>query len=157
MRTVTVRPGGDGLEPPGTDAGGVVTGLPAGAGGGRPEVTVVVVDDSRVFRPGMVRAVEACDGMVLLGEADGGEAGLGRSPTASRLVILDLRMPDLDGIGRPRRPARPGRPPDCRVLLVSATLDDDVEAEARRRRRRLPEQGRVARGHLQRRAAPRAR
>src|SRR3954447_15105595 len=99
------------------------------AGDGRP-VGVVVVDDSRVFRTGMARAVQACDGMELLGEADGGEAGLRAiADLEPDLVILDLRMPALAAGGvrgalRAREPA-----PACRVLVISATLDDDVEAE----------------------------
>jgi DNA-binding NarL/FixJ family response regulator len=91
---------------------------------------VLVVDDSLVFRTGMSRAVQACGGMELLGEADGGEAAL-RAIAELRpdLVILDLRMPDLDALGvlcdlRVQDP-----PPSCRVLVISATLDEDGEAE----------------------------
>ena len=47
------------------------------------------------------------------------------------LVILDLRMPDLDGIGVLRALHHLDPAPDCRVLLVSSTLDEHVEAEAR--------------------------
>ena len=93
----------------------------------------------------------------LIGEADGGEAALRAvAELDPDLVILDLRMPDLDGIGVLRALQRAGpaaglpRGPDQR--------------DARRRRRgrgagrrgrHLPEQGRDARGHLPRRAAPR--
>jgi two-component system, NarL family, nitrate/nitrite response regulator NarL len=96
---------------------------------GRP-VGVLVVDDSRVFRTGMTRAVQACDGMDLLGEADGGEAGL-RAIAAldPELVILDLRMPDLDALGVLRKLRAQDPPPRCRVLVISATLDEDGESE----------------------------
>jgi two-component system, NarL family, nitrate/nitrite response regulator NarL len=99
------------------------------AGDGRP-VGVLVVDDSRVFRTGMTRAVQACDGMDLLGEADGGEAGL-RAIAAldPELVILDLRMPDLDALGVLRKLRAQDPPPRCRVLVISATLDEDGESE----------------------------
>ena len=98
---------------------------------GRP-VRVLVVDDSRMFRPGMARAVQACDGMELLGEADGGEAGLRAiADLEPDLVILDLRMPDLDAVGVLRALRAQDPPPACRVLVISATLDDDVEAELR--------------------------
>jgi DNA-binding NarL/FixJ family response regulator len=99
--------------------------------GTRP-VGVLVVDDSLVFRTGMTRAVQACEGMELLGEADGGQAALRAvAELEPDLVILDLRMPDLDGIGVLRALHAQDPPPDCRVLLISATLDDEVEAEAR--------------------------
>jgi len=105
---------------------------PAGRGteDARP-VGVLVVDDSLVFRTGMTRAVQACDGMVLLGEVDSGHAALRAvAELEPDLVILDLRMPDLDGIGVLRALHAQDPPPDCRVVLISATLDDAVEAEA---------------------------
>jgi len=79
----------------------------------------------------MTRAVQACDGMVLLGEADSGEAALRAiAELDPDLVILDLRMPDLDGIGVLRALHAQDPVPDCRVVLISATLDDALEAEA---------------------------
>ena len=93
-------------------------------------VGVLVVDDSLVFRTGMTRAVQACDGLELVGEADSGEAALRAiADLAPDLVILDLRMPDMDGIGVLRRLRAQSPPPACRVLVISATLDDGVEAE----------------------------
>ena len=79
----------------------------------------------------MTRAVQACDGMELIGEADGGEAALRAiAELDPDLVILDLRMPDLDGIGVLRALHAQDPPPGCRVVLISATLDDALEAEA---------------------------
>jgi DNA-binding NarL/FixJ family response regulator len=102
-----------------------------GAEGGRP-VRVLVVDDSSVFRTGMARAVQACDGMELLGEAEGGEAALlAIGELEPDLVILDLRMPDLDAVGVLRALRARDAAPSCRVLVISASLDDDVEAELR--------------------------
>jgi two-component system, NarL family, nitrate/nitrite response regulator NarL len=93
-------------------------------------VRVLVVDDSLVFRTGMTRAVQACDGMELVGEADGGEAALDAiAALEPDLVILDLRMPDLDAIGVLHAFRAKDPPPRCRVLVISATLDEDGEAE----------------------------
>jgi CheY-like chemotaxis protein len=114
-----------GLGPPGTEAGGTTTGLPAGSAGGRPPVTVVVIDDSKVFRRGMVRAIQDCADLRLVGEADGGHAGLDAiERLRPDVAVLDLRMPDLDGIGVLERLRDDGA--RTRVVLVSATLDDDV-------------------------------
>jgi two-component system, NarL family, nitrate/nitrite response regulator NarL len=124
--------GGTGLAPAGTDAGGTVTRPPAREGGGRPPVTIVVVDDSDVFRRGMVRAIEACEDLVLVGEADGGESGIEViERLRPDLALLDLRMPGVDGMDVLERLRESGS--DTRVLLISATLDDDVEREARAR------------------------
>jgi len=93
---------------------------------GRP-VGVLVVDDSLVFRTGMCRAVAAHEGLELLGEADGGEAGLRAiADLDPDVVILDLRMPDLSGISVLHRLRAQDPPPTCRVLVISATLDDGV-------------------------------
>jgi DNA-binding NarL/FixJ family response regulator len=98
-------------------------------GDGRP-VRVLVVDDSLLFRTGMARAVCACDGMELVGEADSGEAAVRAVVRLDPdLVILDLRMPDLDAVGVLRTLQARDPRPSCRVLVISAALDDGVEAE----------------------------
>jgi two-component system, NarL family, nitrate/nitrite response regulator NarL len=100
----------------------------AGKRSGRDSVSVLVVDDSPVFRRGMGRAVQVHAGLELIGEAEGGHAAL---EAIDRLrpdvVLLDLRMPDLDGLevlARMRESA-------SRVLLVSASLDEEIERAAR--------------------------
>lgn len=98
---------------------------------GRPAgpVGVLVVDDSRVFRTGMVRAVQACAGLELLGEAENGEEALEAiSELEPDIVILDLRMPRLDGFGV-LQALRGCEEVPCRVLVISATLDDGVGDE----------------------------
>jgi DNA-binding NarL/FixJ family response regulator len=100
-------------------------------GENRRVVSVLVVDDNRVFRRGMARAVQGHDGLELAGEADSGEAALGAIDRLHPdVVLLDLRMPGLDGLSVLARlhAARPR--PRCRVLIVSASLDDEVEREA---------------------------
>ena len=93
-------------------------------------VGVLVVDDSLVFRTGMTRAVQACADMKLVGEADGGHAALEAiARLQPDLVILDLLMPDLDAFGVLRALHARGTPPECRVLVISATLDAQVERE----------------------------
>jgi DNA-binding NarL/FixJ family response regulator len=107
---------------------------PADADGGAAapdrRIRVLVVDDSLVFRTGMTRAVQACPEMELLGEADGGEAALEAiDRLAPDLVILDLLMPDLDAFGVLRALHARQSPPECRILVISATLDDQVERD----------------------------
>ena len=95
-------------------------------------VGVLVVDDSPVFRRGMGRAVRVHAGLELVGEADGGEAAL---EAIERLqpdvVLLDLRMPDIDGLEVLERLRELDPPPACRVLIVRASLVEDIERAAR--------------------------
>jgi DNA-binding NarL/FixJ family response regulator len=95
-------------------------------------VGVLVVDDSPVFRRGMGRAVRVHGGMQLVGEADGGEAALAAiERLRPDVVLLDLRMPDIDGLEVLYRLRDLDPPPACRVLIVSASLDEEIERAAR--------------------------
>ena len=93
-------------------------------------VGVLVVDDSPVFRRGMSRAVRIHAGLELVGEADGGEAALDAIARVRPDVVLDLRMPDIDGLEVLERLRELDPPPHIRVLLVSASLDEDLERAA---------------------------
>jgi DNA-binding NarL/FixJ family response regulator len=95
-------------------------------------VRVLVVDDSPVYRRGMGRAVGHHRGLELVGEADGGEAALDAiERLRPDVVLLDLRMPDIDGLGVLDRLRELDPPARCKVLIVSASLDDHVEQAAR--------------------------
>jgi DNA-binding NarL/FixJ family response regulator len=108
-----------------TESGAEVSGRTGSVG-------VLVVDDSPVFRRGMGRAVRFHTGLELVGEADGGQAAL---EAIERLqpdvVLLDLRMPDIDGLEVLARLRDVDPRPTCRVLVVSASLDEEIERAAR--------------------------
>jgi DNA-binding NarL/FixJ family response regulator len=94
-------------------------------------VSVLVVDDSPVFRRGMGRAVDIHTGLELVGEADGGAAAV---EAIERLrpdvVLLDLRMPDLDGFAVLERLRELDPPPSSKVIIVSASLNEETERAA---------------------------
>jgi two-component system nitrate/nitrite response regulator NarL len=95
-------------------------------------VRVLVVDDSPVYRRGMGRAVGLHNGLELVGEADGGEAALEAiERVRPDVVLLDLRMPDIDGLGVLHRLRDLDPPPRCKVLIVSASLDKRLAEAAR--------------------------
>ena len=92
---------------------------------------MLVVDDSPFFRRGLVRAVQSHAGLELVGEAETGAGALEAiARTRPDVVLLDLRMPDCDGLTVLERLHANGTPPPCRVVIVSATLDDEVERAA---------------------------
>ena len=67
-----------------------------------------------------------------VGEADGGEAALDAiERLRPDVVLLDLRMPDIDGLEVLDRLRDLDPPPQCKVLIVSASLDEHVEQAAR--------------------------
>ena len=94
-------------------------------------VTVLVVDDSPVFRRGMTRAVQTHAGLHLIGEASSGITALEAIVRlAPDVVLLDLRMPDLDGLGVLERLHELDPQSTTKIVILSASLDEDLEASA---------------------------
>ena len=93
--------------------------------------TVLVADDHPAFRRGVGLMLEGVDGIEVVGQA---ETGLRAVELALELhpdvVLMDLRMPDLDGIEATRRLARAERPPAV-VVLTMFEDDDSVFAAMR--------------------------
>jgi DNA-binding NarL/FixJ family response regulator len=80
---------------------------------------VLVVDDQKVFRDVMRAVVEATPGLRLVGEAGCGEEALRAVDVLDpELVIVDVRMPGMDGLALTRILLE--RTPRPIVLLVSA-------------------------------------
>jgi DNA-binding NarL/FixJ family response regulator len=86
-------------------------------------IRVVLVDDQTLVRQGIRSLLALSDDIEVVAEAGDGRAGLA-AIDAHRpdVVLLDLRMPVLDGLGTLRELA--GRP-DPPAVLVLTTFDDD--------------------------------
>jgi two-component system nitrate/nitrite response regulator NarL len=95
-------------------------------------ITVVLADDSDVYRRGMRRAIESDARLALVAEVTDGAAALAAiRELQPDVALLDLQMPALDGVEvccRVQADPPPHRP---RFVLVSAFLSDDVAARAR--------------------------
>lgn len=81
--------------------------------------TVLIVDDHPSFRASARRMLEA-DGFKIVGEAEDGAAALAAARRLRPgLVLLDVRLPDVDGFEVARRLADgDGDPPQ--IVLVSS-------------------------------------
>ena len=96
--------------------------------GEREPFGVIVADDHQLFRDGLRSLVMAMPDAELVGEAgDGLEAVALADSSRPDVVVMDLRMPRLDGIEATRRILASHA--DVRVLVVSM-LDDDASVFA---------------------------
>jgi DNA-binding NarL/FixJ family response regulator len=93
-----------------------------------PTIRVFLVDDQAMVRAGFTMLVESQDDMTVVGEAGDGNRALQQlSVTAADVVLMDVRMPVLDGVAATRElAARPGGP---RVIVLT-TFDLDEYAFA---------------------------
>jgi DNA-binding NarL/FixJ family response regulator len=93
------------------------------------KIGVIVVDDHDLFRTGLVMLLSGEDGIDVLGQASGGRTGV-RLTRELRpdVVLMDLRMPDLDGPDATRQILE--FDPSIRVLALTIATDDDTVATA---------------------------
>lgn len=86
-------------------------------------VRVLIADDQPLVRTGLRTILENAGGFDVVGEAgDGEEAVTQAAALAPDLVLMDVRMPHLDGIGATERIRN--AQPDTRVIVLT-TFDID--------------------------------
>lgn len=87
-------------------------------------IRVVVVDDHALHRDGTRQILEAHPEMQVVGDAASGEVALTLiNHLHPRVVLMDIRLPGMNGIEVTRRLTRDH--PDVRVLMVSAYDEDE--------------------------------
>ena len=93
--------------------------------------TVLIADDQALVRVGLRKILETEADTVVLGEAsDGQEAVAAARRLRPDVVLMDIRMPVLDGIEATRRIAR--AQPATRVLILTTFGLDDYVYDALR-------------------------
>lgn len=88
-------------------------------------VKVLIADDQVLIRAGIAAILRAAPGYEVVGEAcDGNEAGTMAELTEPDVVLMDIRMPETDGIAATRRILSSGREHTPRILILT-TFDLD--------------------------------
>lgn len=86
-------------------------------------IRIVLVDDQALFREGLRTLLSVQPDLEVVGEAGDGEEAVRLARTLRPAVVLmDMRMPLLDGVAATRRLL--DEHPDCRVIALT-TFDDD--------------------------------
>jgi DNA-binding NarL/FixJ family response regulator len=89
------------------------------------KVKIMLVDDHRIFRDGIVALLETEDNIEILSQASDGEELLAKLKTIKPdIVVLDINMPKISGIeitGIMREEY-----PDIKVIILSANMDEET-------------------------------
>ncbi|HEV2377278.1 MAG TPA: response regulator transcription factor [Streptosporangiaceae bacterium] len=91
------------------------------------DVRVLVVDDQVLVRRGFRLILEASAGVSVVGEASDGAAALAAVERLDPdVVLMDIRMPGMDGLAATRRLASRGRLRPRALVLTTYDLDEYV-------------------------------
>ena len=121
------------------------------------EVRVLLVDDDDLVRAGLTMMIDGAEGIRVVAEAaDGAEVPAAVEAHFPDVVLMDLRMPKVDGVTATRRLLARPDPPQV-IVLTTFDADEDVLAALHAGRQRLPAEGHAARRHRPGRAPRRCR
>jgi DNA-binding NarL/FixJ family response regulator len=85
---------------------------------------VLLVDDDALVRSGLLMMLDGADGIAVVGEAaDGAQVPAAIAAHAPDVVLMDLRMPGVNGIDATARARSRPSPPE---VIVLTTFDTDA-------------------------------
>ncbi|HAD06109.1 MAG TPA: DNA-binding response regulator [Anaerolineaceae bacterium] len=89
------------------------------------KIKILLVDDQALFREGLRTLLELQPDFEVVGEASQGEEALRMAVNLSpQVILMDLRMPVMDGVTATRRIK--DSLPQCKVIVLT-TFDDDED------------------------------
>jgi DNA-binding NarL/FixJ family response regulator len=87
-------------------------------------IRVLIVDDDELMRAGLKAVLSSDSGVRVVGEAGDGRAAVERARALRpEVVLMDVRMPDLDGIAATREVL--GASPEVKVVILTTFEQDD--------------------------------
>ena len=77
-----------------------------------PPVRVAIIDDDALVRAGLIMMLDGVEGISIVGEAADGDQVMGLVDAhAPDVILMDIRMPKVDGIAATARVRRRSRRP----------------------------------------------
>jgi DNA-binding NarL/FixJ family response regulator len=96
------------------------------ATGGRPPLRVLLVDDDPLVRAGLRVILSSADDLEVVGEAADGAAAIAAAAAhRPEIVLMDIRMPEMNGITATERISALPAPPKV-IVLTTFHLDEYV-------------------------------
>ena len=96
-------------------------------------IRVLVADDQALVRAGFVALLDAQDGITVIAEADTGTAALAAArELRPDVVLMDIRMPEMDGLAATRAIAAEPALVNVRVVVLTTFELDEYVFEAMR-------------------------
>ncbi len=109
-------------------------------------IRVVVADDQGMVRSGFSILLNAQPDIEVVGEAVNGQEAIARvAELGPDVILMDVRMPVMDGLQATRQITAAGDGAPRVLVLTTFDLDDYVYEALRVRSQRLPAQGRLGR------------
>ncbi len=92
-------------------------------------IRVLLVDDDELMRAGLAVVLSSDPAIEVVGQASTGRLALGRARAGHPdVVLMDVRMPDLDGIAATRRLLAAA--PEVKVIILTTFEQDDYIFDA---------------------------
>lgn len=94
-------------------------------------IKVLIVDDQDLVRVGLRTLIEDAADLEVVGEADTGMSALAAArDVRPDVVLMDIRMPGMDGLEATRRIVEEGDLSDTRVIVITTFEHDEYVFEA---------------------------